>query len=191
MIRYPHLLFLSPVFRRAGAPVKSSIARTSSRPFGTSNIWCKGLDLVVVKVNVRRGKDGGIEVTDIKVEDFGSFGGVLSADKSEEKHDCKSPEPDEFFIERDLLQTKYPTHSKVLMTIPPKVLGQPLDPEGHSECILYGLAKARVVNDPDYPAAVPKPSGNSQSYVVKPMGDMGLGAFATRDIEAGDITLAE
>ena len=70
----------------------------------------------------------------------------------------------------------------------------PLDPDGHSEWIVHGPTKAKVINAPGYPQPVPKPKasyGTELAYVIKSTSDMGLGVFATRDIKIDELIFAE
>jgi SET domain len=81
-----------------------------------------------------------------------------------------------------------------MTTIPIKTFTGPLDPDGHSEWIVNGPTKAKVINAPGYPQPVPKPKasyGAQPAYVIKPTPDMGLGVFATRDIKMGELIFAE
>ena len=84
----------------------------------------------------------------------------------------------------------------VTTTIPSKTITGPLDPDVHSEWIVHGPTKDKVirVNTPGYPPV----SAKTQSiiwhtirvllvgYIIKPTPDMGLGVFATRDIRVSN-----
>ena len=78
-----------------------------------------------------------------------------------------------------------------ILTIPARVVGQPCDPDGHSERLVRGLTKNIVLNEPGFPQPVPNPPGNVKSYIVKSTVTMGKGVFATRDIPIGEIIFAE
>ncbi|KDR66618.1 hypothetical protein GALMADRAFT_259142 [Galerina marginata CBS 339.88] len=64
------------------------------------------------------------------------------------------------------------------------------DPDGHSEWIVRGQTKAKVLNAPGYPQPLPKATG-PPAYVIKPTSNMGLGVFATRDFRIGGLIFAE
>ncbi|KAF9553766.1 SET domain-containing protein [Agrocybe pediades] len=84
----------------------------------------------------------------------------------------------------------YDPHQVVITTIPPQYFDLPPDPDGHSVWIVFGPTKAKVVNRPEYPKALPKPSG-PPAYEVRATPNMGMGVFATRDIAAGELIFAE
>ena len=82
----------------------------------------------------------------------------------------------------------------VFTTIPTKMFTGPRDPDGHSEWIVHGPTKAKVINAPGYPQPVPKSKasyGTQSAYIIKSTPDMGLGVFATRDIKLGELIFAE
>ena len=82
----------------------------------------------------------------------------------------------------------------VVVTIPPRIVGQPPDPDGHTEWIVLGKTKQRFLGDPArYPfQPVPKPSRGGGAYIIKSTPTtMGKGMFATRNIEMGEIIFAE
>ena len=73
-------------------------------------------------------------------------------------------------------------------TIPARRFGVD-DPDGHSEWMVKEGTKDKVIHAPGYPQPVAKtPQIN---YIIKPTPDMGMGMFATRDIDLGDIILSE
>ncbi|KDR74752.1 hypothetical protein GALMADRAFT_280151 [Galerina marginata CBS 339.88] len=78
----------------------------------------------------------------------------------------------------------------VMTTIPSRTYSGPLDPDGHSEWIVLGPTKAKVLNAPGYPKPLPKPVGPT-SYEIQSTPGMGLGVFATRDIKSGDLVFSE
>ena len=74
-------------------------------------------------------------------------------------------------------------------TIPARRSSGVDDPDGHSEWMVKAGTKDKVIRAPGYPQPVAKtPRIN---YVIKATPDMGLGMFATRDIDLGDIILSE
>ena len=82
----------------------------------------------------------------------------------------------------------------LMTTIPSRTSNGPLDPDGHSEWIVHGPTKAKVLNAPGYPQPVPKPkasNGIQPAYIVKSFPGMGLGVFATRDIKMDELIFAE
>ncbi|KAH9474895.1 hypothetical protein JR316_0013363 [Psilocybe cubensis] len=87
-------------------------------------------------------------------------------------------------------KTDHSPASIVFTTIPPRP-----DPDGQSEWIALGDAKKRVLGVPGYPRALPSMDGESVAYEVRDAGahekGMGLGVFATRDIDAGALIFAE
>ena len=93
-------------------------------------------------------------------------------------------------VESDSEKTNYPTNAVAITTIPSRIIGDPDVEGGHSEWIVNGMTKNKVLNAPGYPQPVPKHPG-SKSYVVKSTSTMGKGVFATRDIPMGEIVFAE
>ena len=92
----------------------------------------------------------------------------------------------------DAPESEADTH--VVATIPPRIVGNPPDPDGNTEWIVLGKTKQRVLdaNPAQYRfQPVPKPSGGADNYIVKSTPTMGKGVFATRDIKMGDIIFAE
>jgi len=85
----------------------------------------------------------------------------------------------------------HPANGLQLLTIPARVVGQPPDPDGHSEWLVRGLTKNKVLNLPGYPQPVPKPPGNGKAYIVKSTPTMGKGVFVTRDIPRDGMIFAE
>jgi hypothetical protein len=82
---------------------------------------------------------------------------------------------------------------QVVATIPPRIVGQPPDPDGHTEWIVLGETKQRFLGNPARYAfqPVPKPSKEGGAYIIMPTPTMGKGMFATRDIKMGEIIFAE
>ncbi|KAF4612614.1 hypothetical protein D9613_011828 [Agrocybe pediades] len=60
----------------------------------------------------------------------------------------------------------------------------------NTELLLEAPTKQKIVSSPGFLKPVPKPS-DPASYAVRSTPDMGLGCFATRAIEAGEIIFAE
>ncbi|KAF4612727.1 hypothetical protein D9613_011818 [Agrocybe pediades] len=83
----------------------------------------------------------------------------------------------------DHTRVDYDSNQTVVTTIPPRDYDMPPDPDGHSAWIVRGTTKAKILNRPGYPKAVPKPSG-PPAYEVRATPDMGMGALlvAPRDI---------
>ena len=97
-------------------------------------------------------------------------------------------------VESDLDALESEADAHVITTIPPRVVGNPPDPDGNTEWIVLGKTKQRVLgtNPAQYQfQPVPKPSGGADNYVIKSTPTMGKGVFATRDIRMGDIIFAE
>jgi len=82
--------------------------------------------------------------------------------------------------------TNYAENTMVYTTIPPNEG----DGDGNTEWIVQGPTKQKVVGAPGFPSPVPKVLG-PPSYVIRPTPDMGLGCFATRAIQVGDLVFAE
>lgn len=78
----------------------------------------------------------------------------------------------------------------VLTTIPSRIVREPPNADGHSQWIVNGPTKNKVLTAPGYSQPVPKHPG-SKSYAVKSTPTMGLGVFATRDIPLSKIIFAE
>ena len=78
-----------------------------------------------------------------------------------------------------------------MTTVPSRGVEEPPDPDGHSEWLVRGPTKQKILTAPGYPQPVPKPPRNTKSHVVKSTPTMGQGVFATRDIPLGEIIFAE
>ena len=78
-----------------------------------------------------------------------------------------------------------------MTTVPSCGIGEPADPDGHSEWLMRGPRKQKILSKPGYPQRVPNPPGNIKSHVVKSTPTMGQGIFATRDIPMGEIIFAK
>ena len=86
------------------------------------------------------------------------------------------------------------TEVLVVVTVPPRIVGQPPDPDGHTEWIVLGKTLQKFLGDPARCPfqPVPKPSsGSGQSYIIKSTPTMGKGMFARRNIKMGEIIFAE
>ena len=77
----------------------------------------------------------------------------------------------------------------VVTTIPLPSDDQDRDPDGHCQWVVRGPTKAKVVLAPGYPAPVPKPA--ERKITVRQTVDMGVGLFATKDIEMGELIFGE
>ncbi|KAF9538636.1 SET domain-containing protein [Agrocybe pediades] len=81
---------------------------------------------------------------------------------------------------------------KVVSTpLPLRLAGAPSDPDGNS--IFAGQANTakRILDTPGFPQPVPKPAGGAPTCEVRQTKNMGLGVFATRVINEGELVLAE
>ena len=78
----------------------------------------------------------------------------------------------------------------VVTTIPSRYFDKPDDPDGHSEWIVNGCTKSKIVNAKGYPCKVPKPS-RPDMFEVRSTPTMGMGVFATCDILMGELIFAE
>ncbi|PPQ93633.1 hypothetical protein CVT25_000819, partial [Psilocybe cyanescens] len=90
----------------------------------------------------------------------------------------------------DARRSDHPENALLMTTIPSINGGDLPDPDGHSEWIVTGPTKTRVLNAPGYPLAIPKATG-LPAYELRSTQDMGLGVFATRDIKVGELIFAE
>ncbi|KAF8870749.1 hypothetical protein CPB84DRAFT_829058 [Gymnopilus junonius] len=92
------------------------------------------------------------------------------------------------------LEIDYPAGTMLFTTIPSRNITDPLDPDGHSEFWCDAATKGKIVNAPGYLKPIPKPrsSGSSSpAYIVKATPTKGLGVFATKDIQMGELIFAE
>ena len=78
-----------------------------------------------------------------------------------------------------------------MLTIPARVIRKSPDPDRHSQWLVHGLTKNKVLNLPDYPQPVPKLPGNRKAYIIKSTPTMGKGVFATHDIPRDGLIFAE
>ena len=100
-------------------------------------------------------------------------------------------EPQEYNITKtDADKWDYNDDQVVMTTIPSRSVNQASNPDGHSEWIVLGSTKAKVVNKLGYPKPIPRTSG-VPAYQVKTTPNMGLGVFATRNIAAGELVFSE
>ncbi|KAH8096639.1 hypothetical protein BXZ70DRAFT_1066025 [Cristinia sonorae] len=60
---------------------------------------------------------------------------------------------------------------------------------GLTECLISDVLKHKILSVPGYGARVPKPAGTT--YRVSEAAGKGLGVFATRDIQMGELIMAE
>ncbi|OCH88045.1 SET domain-containing protein [Obba rivulosa] len=63
------------------------------------------------------------------------------------------------------------------------------DPDGVTECILYGGMKEAILAQPGFPTPVPRRAG--RAHRIAPAGPAGLGMFATRALRAHELIFAE
>ena len=71
----------------------------------------------------------------------------------------------------------------------PQPATEELARDGHAECLCTGWFKRKVLSTPGFPSPIVRPP--RKSYEVREVRGRGLGLFATEDIEAGDLILAE
>lgn len=76
-----------------------------------------------------------------------------------------------------------------MTTVPPQYLHGPDDPDGHTEWLVKGNTKKKVLQTPGHPKPIPKT--RRVKFVIKPTATMGMGMFATRDIPYGELILSE
>ncbi|KAJ3515325.1 hypothetical protein NLJ89_g1836 [Agrocybe chaxingu] len=88
------------------------------------------------------------------------------------------------------LRTDHGKDAILVSTIPLHFEDGPGDPDGHSEWIVSGPTYDKILKSPSFPGPIPKPRRHNM-YVVKPSRGMGLGVFATCDIEAGELIFSE
>ncbi|KAF8148417.1 hypothetical protein B0H34DRAFT_758532 [Crassisporium funariophilum] len=65
------------------------------------------------------------------------------------------------------------------------------DPDGYSQWIVRGNTKRKVIECPGYPRPIPKPKGRKPAYIIKSTPTMGIGMFAARDIQFGELVMSE
>ena len=64
-----------------------------------------------------------------------------------------------------------------------------LEVDGTTECLLTPWMRSMILSVPGYPKAISHPP--SIRYEVRPTPGRGLGIFATEDVEAGALVIAE
>ncbi|CAA7270096.1 unnamed protein product [Cyclocybe aegerita] len=94
------------------------------------------------------------------------------------------------YQQNDSRKIDYDDNYLVYTTVPMGFTHKADDPDGHSECIIHGPTKAKIVNTPGYPCTIPKPR-RPNMCVIKPVADMGLGVFATCNIKVGELIFSE
>ncbi|KAF8886420.1 hypothetical protein CPB84DRAFT_1787544 [Gymnopilus junonius] len=105
--------------------------------------------------------------------------------------------PEYTLLETDPSKTDHPSDLLLMTTIPPRTYEGPDDPDGHSEWIVIGPTKAKVLNHPQYPKPVPKPipaeGADGPAFEIRDTPDtaMSKGLFALRDIKVGQLIFAE
>ncbi|KAK7460841.1 hypothetical protein VKT23_008770 [Stygiomarasmius scandens] len=88
----------------------------------------------------------------------------------------------------------YPDDAWITSTQPTQKLGATLadDPDGWAECFISGRAKRAIVSVPGFPEALPRPDpSRPKPYKIVETPGKGMGMFATRDIEWGELIIAE
>ena len=98
------------------------------------------------------------------------------------------------FITYEPRITHYPDLAFLLATVPienpNKTLPNSIDRNERTECIIRcATARKTILSIPNFPLPVPTP--NEINYRIGTTVNMGLGMFATRDIQRGDLILAE
>ncbi|KAK7460845.1 hypothetical protein VKT23_008776 [Stygiomarasmius scandens] len=65
-------------------------------------------------------------------------------------------------------------------------------PDGWAECFITGRAKRAILSTPGFPEALPRAdSARPIPYEIRESSGKGMGMFATRDIECGELIMAE
>jgi hypothetical protein len=79
---------------------------------------------------------------------------------------------------------KYSEHTFIHIVVPSSN-----SPDGTADCLIWGLKDKRLI--PKYPSPIRKPP--TQVYEIRNTADpkIGLGIFATRDIQVGDLIVCE
>ena len=78
-----------------------------------------------------------------------------------------------------------------MLTILACIVVKSSDPDGHSQWLMRGLMKNKVLSIPGYPQPVPKPPRNEKAYIVKLTPMMGRDVFTTHNIPRDKIIFAE
>ena len=106
----------------------------------------------------------------------------------------ESYEPPELkIVEMDPTKVDHSEDLLLMTTIPSRAMDGPNDPDGHSEWIVLGPTKAKVVKHPEYPRPIPRLFDPEPAFEIKDTPDtvMGKGMFARRDIQVGELIFAE
>ncbi|KAF8875783.1 hypothetical protein BD779DRAFT_1804523 [Infundibulicybe gibba] len=76
------------------------------------------------------------------------------------------------------------------ISVPPKPNGATLaeHPDGWSECLVTDKIKAKILSTPGFPAPLVHPA---KAHRIGPAPGKGLGIFATRDLDMGDLVCVE
>jgi len=77
-----------------------------------------------------------------------------------------------------------------ILSIPPKCVDTPVDPDGHTECIISSDDKKRLFDCPLF-LTERVPQAKPNTITIKECTTGGLGMFATRDITYGELLFAE
>ncbi|VDB85285.1 unnamed protein product [Peniophora sp. CBMAI 1063] len=76
-----------------------------------------------------------------------------------------------------------------LITSLPQPVRKELQRDGWAECLCTGWLKRMILSTPGFPSPIEHPA--QVRYEIRKSGSRGLGVFATEDIDAGDLILAE
>jgi len=77
-----------------------------------------------------------------------------------------------------------------VVSIPPKSVDRPVDPDGHAECIISSDDQKRLFDCPLF-LTERVPQAKPNTITIKECATGGLGMFATRDITYGELLFAE
>lgn len=93
-------------------------------------------------------------------------------------------------VERDVdsMKTDY-NENEYCVTTFPQPETEELQRDGHAECMCTGWFKRKVMSTPGFPSPIVHPP--RITFAVRETKGRGFGMFATEDIEAGDLIVAE
>lgn len=85
----------------------------------------------------------------------------------------------------------YGANDCVFTTQPTKNIGDKLEdfPDGWTECLIRGFTKREILSTPGFPRPIPRPP--TPCHRIGPTASKGLGVFATRLIQRGDLIFSE
>jgi len=93
--------------------------------------------------------------------------------------------------EIDSAKLDYADEAWIASTQPARSMGTDI-PDGWSECFITGRAKRAIVSVPGFPEALPCPDpSRPKPYMITESPGKGVGMIATRDIEWGELIIAE